>query len=196
MRILARPRFGVAIALLAVASQSQAKPPLQQVLDSSREPTSINPVCVLNVNSAQALAHRGDLSSARKLRSYYWDCVSGDYQPGLVKWGEAAAVLGGKVDENEYLRILLEFRFELSNSEWASPATCDPNHSLGRSERDARKSPADTHRQIVYLISCERSGISRAMLRLARQAVVRGGVEDAKFYSDLLRVKRRQSQRR
>lgn len=196
MRIFAKHHFGVAVALLAVASQSQAKPPPSHAIDLSREPTSINPVCALNVSSAQALADHGDLSSARKLRSYQWDCVNGDYQPGLVKWGETAAVLGGKVDETEYLRILQEFRFERGNTEWASPGTCDARHSLEGPERDAGRALADTHRQIAYLISCERSGISRAILRLASQAVERGGTEDAKFYSDLHRVKRRQSQRR
>ena len=177
--------------LFATASRVAASQPDSHPSARVAQATSGNPVCNVDLGSAEKLAGRGDVLSARKLRDYYWDCVSGDYSSGLQKWGAVSAKLGTTKDETEYLKILTEFRFENGGREWASPASCQ------RSDRTKYFSDGRTlsglHRRIAYYTACENDGISSNILELAKRAAHIGRGDDVKFYADLINVSRNRS---
>lgn len=153
-----------------------------------------NPVCQLNVGQARALADRGDLASARSLRGYSWDCGKGDERGQLEHWGRIAAELGDRTDQKEYLKILLEARFDRGEEEWAMPKSCSNDEEAKYNSVSNGNRLVDIHRNIAFKIACTRDGIGPDILALAEQAAKQGTQEDVTFFNQLSSVRKARSQ--
>jgi hypothetical protein len=163
----------------------------RSLTEDRQRSASTNPVCIVDVEKERALADRGDLSSARNLRGYYWDCAKGDYRSQLKKWGRVASRIGTKDDEKQYMRILANARFEANSSDWESPASCNRGAAASARKAAPHDDLGKIHKRIALDIQCENAGISPNILALAKRAAEVGNAEDAEFYAELLKARRR-----